>query len=191
VSFSGIARSLAACGVPAVVGMQYRIKTEIATAFATAFYDSLLDENTPVDVAVERGRQEIDEQFASERDRLSFGLPVLYLTSDSGIARPETPTSAGTSRSVEQRTCPRCGATARAEANACPRCGLKFRCRNLVENQECGTEYDDPLADNYCWKCEARITQPVYEQDAAVEESAAVPDAAAAGGVVSLLRPKV
>ena len=79
VSFSGVARQLAALGLPAVIAMQYRIKAELATAFADAFYDALITENKPVDMAVEAGRQAIGDVH-DDRDRLAFGLPVVYLS---------------------------------------------------------------------------------------------------------------
>ena len=69
---TGVGLCLAKCDIPAVVAMQYDMKSRDTDTFATAFYGALAD-NKPIDVAVQIGRFEIAESSSD-----AFGLPVLY-----------------------------------------------------------------------------------------------------------------
>ena len=189
VSFSGVARQLAAVGLPAVIAMQYRIKAELATAFAAAFYDALIANDRPVDVAVEAGRQAIQE-IHDDRDRLAFGLPVVYLTGDHGgiaarVHRGPTHTR-GDEFKRERRSCPRCQTPLQTQDKACTYCGLKLRCLNpdCVEKPW----FRDPIQDRFCPECAAPANQTPWAPD--VEEAvASAPSSEAAGGVLSVLNP--
>lgn len=72
--FSGVASSLVACGIPAVVGMQFEITDEAAVTFAEQFYTSLAD-SYPVDASLAQARRAI----WAERHNTEFGTPVLFL----------------------------------------------------------------------------------------------------------------
>lgn len=191
VSFSGVAASVAARGLPAVVAMQYRINADIATEFAKSFYDSLLDENAPVDLAVERGREAIEKRL-DESEQFLFGLPVLYLSSHNGIARREPlqpmPGGGGVERNdLAKRECPRCRTMVRAKAVMCRECELRFRCHS------CDLEYLDPVTDKVCDECGESVVRKAYQADAdkvaEVEQAFAVSEDSAAARVVSILQP--
>jgi hypothetical protein len=181
VPFSGVAMALARAGLPAVVAMQYRIKTGVATAFTEAFYDKLLNDNTPIDVAVEAGRERLAEHLDA-RDRLAFGHPVVYLASHDGmlldepgprqdpVDRNDRPGPAG--------NCPQCTASRRPESFLCPTCGLQFRCAG------CGNEIPDPMHDDLCDTCGQRIPRRPWSADGF---SVTGGPSAAAAGVVSIL----
>src|SRR6266567_5057670 len=77
-AFSGIAQQLAQKKIPAVVGMQYKIHQQVANAFACEFYTALAGKYK-VDVALQKARRKIAIDFSSSLERLTFGLPVLYL----------------------------------------------------------------------------------------------------------------
>lgn len=192
VSFSGVARQLAASGVPAVIGMQYRVTAETSTKFASAFYESLIRSNTPVDLAVEKGRQAI-EDVHDDRERLAFGLPVLYLAADhQGLTAPVTPGLNPVSRgdSIELRPCPRCRTLLGADAIGCRTCELKLRCMNDACREK--PFYPDPLNDRVCEQCFAPANQPPWDPDQASGVDTAVTFGAGAGaarGVLSVLRP--
>jgi hypothetical protein len=188
VSFSGVARRLASWGLPGVVAMQYRIKAKLATAFTDSFYDVLLGENSAIDVAVEVGRKAI-QRVHDPRDRLAFGLPVVYLTGHKGIAASGSAHSLAVNRrdEAERITCPRCAVTLLASAGRCRNCGLKFRCFN----PDCETKppYEDPVNDNWCTDCGEPPNQPQWEPDtvSTVDIAAAVP--ASATAALSVMRP--
>jgi hypothetical protein len=192
VSFSGVARHLAVSGVPAVIGMQYRIKAEASTKFASAFYESLIRSNTPVDLAVEKGRQEIQD-VQNDVERLAFGLPVLYLAADhQGLTAPITtpgfnPVSRGDT--VQLRPCPRCQTPLSPDARGCRNCALKLRCMNEACQEK--PLYDDPLTDRFCSQCLAPANQPPWTPDEVTGVDIAVASGASAGaaGVLSVLRP--
>ena len=133
IPFSSVAERLALSGRPAVVAMQYRIKTELATAFTEGFYDELLLNNSPIDVAVEAGRVRIDGEM-DDRDRLAFGLPVVYLASHEGMLLDEqsAPGEEPVDRKDQPRAsdpCPNCG-TIRTEPT--PRAAIGVACRSAV-----------------------------------------------------------
>ena len=191
VSFSGVARQLAALGLPAVIAMQYRIKAELATAFADAFYDALITDNKPVDMAVEAGRQAI-EDVHDDRDRLAFGLPVVYLTADhEGIAAGGALRGSAVSRGdvPQPKPCVRCETLLEASDNGCRTCGLKLRCVNPACTKQ--PLFRDPLQDQYCSECMAPANQPPWGADriSALGEAVFTSSADVAGGVLSVLRP--
>jgi hypothetical protein len=164
VPFSGVALGLASSGIPAVVAMQYRIKAELATAFTEAFYETLLERNSAIDVAVEAGRKRLWKQ-SEEGDRLAFGLPVVYLASHEGMLldEPATTPGGGGEQPIDRRDlkpCPRCHAQLRPNATVCRRCGLMFTCGN------CGSTHIDPVTDQHCDVCGTAIHQPPWPADA-------------------------
>jgi hypothetical protein len=182
VPFSGVAMRLAASGLPAVVAMQYRIKAEVATAFTEKFYEELLIDKSPIDVAVEAGREQIDDRM-DERDRLAFGLPVVYLASHESMVVDDAghgpePVDRGDQPGLPP--CPRCKAPPhRAEANFCPNCKLQVRC--LV----CHRRIPDPLKDRVCDHCNTDIHQVDWAPDRVSDRPAG--PAAAEAGVLSIL----
>lgn len=97
VSFSGVARTIAACGVPAVVGMPYQITAAAADESAEAFYEGICNENT-VSHAVQAAHNTIVDMTGEAH--LAFGLPVLYLHGDNVLAHapPEPPASTRAAR---------------------------------------------------------------------------------------------
>jgi CHAT domain len=184
VPFSGVAMRLAASGLPAVVAMQYRIKAELALAFTEAFYDELLLGNSAIDVAVEAGRERIDDQM-DERDRLAFGLPVVYLASHDGMliddrGRSEPPVDRQDTR--DPPPCPRCTAIPhRDDAMFCQECRLQLRCSTCADRRR----FPDPVRDRFCDECNTPIHQPPWEPDELTREPAPAPPATA--GVLSIL----
>jgi len=86
-SFSNLARELARAKIPAVIAMQYDIKTEDAALFARVFYEELSN-GAHVDEAVAKGRASLGLPerggTGSWSDR-RFGTPVVYLQSDKPI----------------------------------------------------------------------------------------------------------
>jgi hypothetical protein len=78
-AWTGIAPALARVGIPAVIGMQYKIRDKNAIHFSWRFYRALA-EKKPVDQAVTLGRQAIFNRCAE--DERDWGVPVLYLRTD-------------------------------------------------------------------------------------------------------------
>jgi hypothetical protein len=171
VPLSSVAMGVALSGVPAVVAMQYRIKAELANEFTRAFYDELLVSNSAIDVAVEAGRERIEDRI-DERDALAFGLPVVYLTSHNGMLSLDLTASeeAVDRNDTEGRsTCPRCGRSPlRPDAKRCPRCKLQLRCEVCAGNPPLG----DPLEDQLCEVCDAEVHQPEWNPDRSRVETA-------------------
>lgn len=91
-SLSDLARDLVYAKVPAVVAMQYAIKTSDAAIFARVFYEELSN-GRDVDEAVRAGREALGlPEFGGQgkwSDR-RFGTPVVYLQSEAAIV--ELPT---------------------------------------------------------------------------------------------------
>ena len=184
VPLSSVAMRVAQKGVPAVVAMQYRIKAQLANEFTVAFYDALLLHNSPIDVAVEAGREKIDEGI-DERDRLAFGLPVVYLSSHNGMFESDRRTTEETLNRGDvpgQKPCARCGRQVSHEAVACPRCKLQLRCRVCADRRP----FPDPEGDQLCEICGTEVHQPAWARDhLATQDSDARNDAKAA--VLSVL----
>ncbi|MDX9953699.1 MAG: CHAT domain-containing protein [Anaerolineae bacterium] len=91
-SWAGVVTALTHAGIPAVVGMQFRIRDRNAIAFSRAFYRALAA-GQAIDAAVTDGRFAIFNQGdADERD---WGVPVLYLRAEDGVLFPQEPDSSG------------------------------------------------------------------------------------------------
>jgi CHAT domain-containing protein len=184
VSFSGVARTLAAARVPAIIGMQYRVRSSTASAFACEFYDALLIRNLPISSAVQAGRQKI-------ADGRGFGLPVLYLSTDTGLLVPQAPLGPTRMVAIDRhdgpatQDCPRCGISLDHGTKVCRRCRLRLVCPNPT----CAAAYKDPIDDAFCSGCGDPLTQAPFAQDhvAAIPRPSEV-DSAPKRGALSLLR---
>ncbi len=82
--FAGIASSIVARGVPAVVAMQFTISDEAARVFAEVFY-RVLSEGYPIEIAVTDARRAI----SSSIDGFEWATPVLYLRAPTGVLFPK------------------------------------------------------------------------------------------------------
>ena len=138
--FSGVASSLVACGIPAVVGMQFEITDDAAITFAEQLYTSLA-EGYPVDACVAQARRAI---WADGHDT-EFGTPVLFLRGAGGrlfdfdetaLPRPRSaPPLSRTPPEVEPRT----GVTGQS-ARPQPRPALSLKLTQSPPEVEPGTE---------------------------------------------------
>ena len=72
---AGIASSLSALGIPAVVAMQYPISQDIARIFSENFYKAI-GMGATADEAVQVGRTAIAEKTV----RREFGIPIVYIS---------------------------------------------------------------------------------------------------------------
>lgn len=81
-SWSGVAASLVHGGIPAVVGMQFKVEDRNAITFSSAFYGALA-EGQPIDYALTRARIAVftDTRNTNVADR-DWGVAVLYLRVD-------------------------------------------------------------------------------------------------------------
>jgi hypothetical protein len=85
-AWAGVVTALTHAGIPAVVGMQFRIRDTNALAFSRAFYRALAA-GQPIDAAVTDGRFAIfNRGDENERD---WGVPVLYLRAQDGVLFPQ------------------------------------------------------------------------------------------------------
>ncbi len=78
--FAGIASSLVARGIPAVVAMQFEISDRAAKVFAEEFYRAISD-LLPIDTALSEARRAI----ANVVQNTEWATPVLYMRSESGV----------------------------------------------------------------------------------------------------------
>jgi CHAT domain len=78
--FAGIATSLVALGVPAVVAMQFTISDRAAIVFAEELFTSLIGRQYPVDAAVSEARKAV----FTEVNEIEWATPVLFLRSADG-----------------------------------------------------------------------------------------------------------
>jgi len=85
--FMSLAAHLVRRNVPAVVAMQFEIRNDCATDFATGFYRALAD-GMEIDAAVQRGRFNITMQGSRRWKARHFGTPVLFMLSPHGIVLP-------------------------------------------------------------------------------------------------------
>ncbi len=185
VGFSGVARTLAAARIPAIIGMQYRVTSSTANAFAREFYDALLDRTLPISSAVQAGRKKIDAK-SHGRD---FGLPVLYLGSEASFLVPQTTPGPTHMVTVDRhdaanvRACPRCRSQLEQGTRVCPRCRLWLVCSNLA----CGAPHADPINNAFCSQCGEPLKQVPFATD---DIAGPAPDVNAepARGALSLLR---
>ncbi len=86
--WAGVAPALVRAGIPAVVGMQFRIFDESTISFNRHFYHALLMGQS-IDAAVVAGRLAILAR-SGEDDR-DWGVPVLYMRSNNGVLFPAAP----------------------------------------------------------------------------------------------------
>jgi len=96
--FAGIATSIVALGIPAVVAMQFEISDKAAITFAEELYQSLIARQDPIDVAVAEARKAV----FTEVNETEWATPVLFLRNEdgrlfdfapveaAGVARPAT-----------------------------------------------------------------------------------------------------
>ncbi|HLB71702.1 MAG TPA: CHAT domain-containing protein [Candidatus Methanoperedens sp.] len=78
---SSTASILVRRGIPAVLGMQYKITDRAAIEFARTFYEALAD-GMLVDAAVAEARKAISIEVANT---VEWGTPVLYMRSPDGV----------------------------------------------------------------------------------------------------------
>jgi len=151
-AFSGVAQQLAQKKIPAVVGMQYKIHQEVANAFACEFYTALAGKSK-VDVALQKARWKIATEHSGSLDRLSFGLPVLYLRESESmfdsVAPPPVPEKTPPSEFV---TCPWCASrTNRITDYYCDDCKGSLKCGN------CDTRVDRQRGS--CGRCNKSLSE--------------------------------
>ena len=78
--FAGIATSIVALGIPAVVAMQFEITDDAAIAFAEELYGSLIAREETIDVAVAEARKAV----FTEVNQTEWATPVLFLRNEDG-----------------------------------------------------------------------------------------------------------
>ncbi len=78
--WTGIVPALTRAGIPAVVGMQFKVYDANAIAFSSIFYQTLAA-GEPVDTAVREGRLAIYFNRSNDDER-DWGVPVLYLRAE-------------------------------------------------------------------------------------------------------------
>jgi CHAT domain/Effector-associated domain 7 len=83
--WSGVATSMVRAGIPAVVGMQFKILDNNALAFNRQFYRALLSGQS-IDEAMHAGRLAMLMQTGD--DERDWGVPVLYLRTDDATLFP-------------------------------------------------------------------------------------------------------
>lgn len=137
---SGVANRLAQKGIPAVIGMHYRVENRIANTFARSFYKELA-EWKPVELALNEARQNMALDTPDWRDRGAFGLPVIYLRSSGELLDPTEEPAPDAKPTKDVLRCAWCG-TLGAE-NYCI-CGASLRCHKCqapvtVQRRRCGT----------------------------------------------------
>ncbi len=95
--FGGVATSILEAGIPAVVGMQFKIADTAAIAFAQTFYRRVAG-GRPVDEAVNEARQDVlIEEGGLKRSTNFWITPVLYMRAgEDGVIFPRhDPAAAG------------------------------------------------------------------------------------------------
>ncbi len=83
--WSGVAPALVRAGIPAVIGMQFKVYDSNAIVFNRHFYQALL-QGHEIDYAINAGRLAILARN-TENDR-DWGAPVLYMRNDDGVLFP-------------------------------------------------------------------------------------------------------
>jgi hypothetical protein len=83
--WSGVAPALVRAGIPAVIGMQFKVYDNNAIIFNRQFYQALL-QGQEIDFAMNAGRLAILSRN-TENDR-DWGAPVLYMRNDDGVLFP-------------------------------------------------------------------------------------------------------
>jgi CHASE2 domain-containing sensor protein len=84
VAFVGMAPSLVAAGVPAVVAMQFPIRDDEALCFVKSFYGALFagEDRGSIDFAISTARNALEVKFAGGR---ALGLPALFMRYEEGV----------------------------------------------------------------------------------------------------------
>jgi hypothetical protein len=85
--FMSLASHLVEATIPAVVAMQYEIRNDIATVFASGFYEALA-KGLEIDTAVQDGRLKITRVPEARWETPYFGIPVLFTDNPEGIVQP-------------------------------------------------------------------------------------------------------
>jgi hypothetical protein len=85
-AWSGVASTLMRSGIPAIVGMQYKINDKNSLAFNRTFYRALAAHQS-IDEAMAAARLVLLTR-SSEVDKSDWGVPVLYLRVDEGVLFP-------------------------------------------------------------------------------------------------------
>lgn len=93
-AWAGVVTALTHAGIPAVVGMQFRVRDRNAIAFSRAFYRALAAGQS-IDAAVTDGRFAIFN--LGDDDERDWGVPVLYLRAEDGVLFPQEPAASGAS----------------------------------------------------------------------------------------------
>ncbi|MFF5288089.1 CHAT domain-containing protein [Paractinoplanes globisporus] len=175
---SGVAGTIAARRIPAVVAMQYSITATEANTFAKTFYNKVLVEKEPVDVAVKAARSQMEDEgeqyYPGER---SVALPVVYLLDyhqligqQDRFTSPAVVLSPKELQSEAKITCVRCAHRIVENANRCGNCALVLVC------PVCKKQWD-PVA-KYCNMCPGdtapvRIVQPAWSEEPEADTLAA------------------
>ena len=81
--FAGIASSLVARGLPAVVAMQFSISDDASKLFSQEFYQ-VISEGYPIEAAMSEARRAIN----SNLNNFEWATPVLYLRAPTGMLFP-------------------------------------------------------------------------------------------------------
>ncbi len=108
-AFVGVASQVVQRNVPVVVAMQYPVSNHVAGIFAKAFYERL-STFTPVDMAVQRGRRLLRQEFKKTRD---FATPLIFMRVKDGTlfvppkpAEPEEETALEPDAALARRFTP-------------------------------------------------------------------------------------
>jgi hypothetical protein len=114
--FTGIAPALQDAGVPAVIGMQFKVRDDNAEVFSEVFYRVLAETNS-VDRAVLEGRKQVfanNKTSGETRPHRDWGTPVLYLRAEgeslfsqqaerlASPGLPSTPNGAGQEGAIDR-----------------------------------------------------------------------------------------
>ena len=102
-AWAGVVTALTHAGIPAVVGMQFRVRDRNAVAFSRAFYRALAAGQS-IDAAMTDGRFAIFN--LGDDDERDWGVPVLYLRAEDGVLFPQEPVGSGASSDSLRRFAP-------------------------------------------------------------------------------------
>lgn len=182
---SGVARALASKNIPAVVAMQYKIRDDMASWFAIAFYKALADGKS-IDLAVQDGREAILSHDLQLQNH-AFGLPVLYLRSYDSICEKEEnkqskplPGAFNTSppQATTESLCPKCQVpfSPEEQVNFCVKCGFDIKSYCVTHCPYCGIERKSSYI--FCKGCGKKLPTLLY-----------VGSAKASGGGTSVMLP--
>jgi hypothetical protein len=156
---SGVARTLALRAVPAVVAMQSKVQNGIASQFACTFYDNL-KHGLPIDWAVMKGREAINalESVPLTERKLSFGVPVVYLSSYLGLIDPPEEARPAVPQVIPESglQCPLCHVALKRLSTYCTnlQCGVQLLCNNPARRNDPCARLDDPsLQGTRCGDC--------------------------------------